>query len=121
MAEILIADDEDGVRAFLDRALAGRGHSVATVADGAAAIEALQKKTFDLLLADIVMPLMDGIALALKAGKDFPDLRIVLMTGYAAERDRAYNLDALVDAVVEKPFTLDDICATVDTVLAAKG
>jgi len=121
MAEILIADDDEGVRAFLDRALTGRGHSITTVADGAAAVEAFQKKTFDLLLTDIVMPLMDGIALALKAGKDFPDLRIVLMTGYAAERDRAHNLDALVDAVVEKPFTLDDICALVDAALAAKG
>ncbi len=121
MAEILVADDEDSVRAFLERALTGRGHRVTLAADGAGALEALHVRRFDLLLTDIVMPLMDGIALALKAGKEFPDLRIVLMTGYAAERDRAHNLDALVHAVVEKPFTLDEICAVIDEALADKA
>ncbi|HVM81125.1 MAG TPA: response regulator, partial [Stellaceae bacterium] len=69
--------------------------------------------TFDLLLTDIVMPGLDGIALALKASKDHPDLKILLMTGYAAEKQRAHNLDALIHRVIEKPFTLEQICAAV--------
>ena len=44
-------------------------------------------------------------------------MRIVLMTGYAAERDRAHNLDALVHEVVSKPFTLSEICDTIDAAL----
>ncbi len=119
MAHILIAEDEDAVRAFLVRALGLRGHEITAVADGSAALEALQKASFDLLLADIVMPQLDGVTLALKASKDFPELRIVLMTGYASERPRAYDLDALVHEVVEKPFTLEQICAAVDAALAA--
>ena len=63
------------------------------------------------------MPRLDGVALALKASKEYPDMRIVLMTGYAAERDRAHNLDALVHEVVSKPFTLSDICDTIESVL----
>ncbi len=60
----------------------------------------------------------DGVTLALKALKDFPDMRIVMMTGYAAERDRVHNLDALVHDVVSKPFTLADICDTIDAALS---
>ncbi|MEE8274746.1 MAG: response regulator, partial [Alphaproteobacteria bacterium] len=69
------------------------------------------------LLTDIVMPELDGVSLALKVSKDFPDLRIVMMTGYASERQRAYDLDTLVHEVVDKPFTLEQICAVVDAAL----
>ena len=119
MARILLAEDEPSVRAFVNRALVLRGHEVAEVGDGSEALDALQVEPFDLLLTDIVMPRIDGVALALKAGKEYPALRIVLMTGYAAERDRAHNLDALVHAVVSKPFTLAEICDAIDAALAA--
>ncbi len=120
MARILIAEDEDTVREFLIRALGHDGHEVTGVADGGQALEALQASSFDLLLTDIVMPRLDGIALALKVGKDYPDLRVVLMSGYAAERGRAHNLDALVHTIVSKPFTLDQICAEVAAALSAE-
>ncbi|MFQ5784578.1 MAG: response regulator [Alphaproteobacteria bacterium] len=119
MADILIADDEEPIREFLVRALEHEGHRVTAVSDGAAALETLEAQRCDLLLADIVMPQIDGIALALKAGKDFPGLKIVLMTGYAAERERAHNLDALVHDVVAKPFTLEQIREVVAAALAA--
>ena len=117
MAHILIVEDEDSVREFLIRALGHRGHEVTAVANGSVALEALQKGSFDLLLTDIVMPELDGVSLALKVSKDFPDLRIVMMTGYASERQRAYDLDTLVHEVVDKPFTLEQICAVVDAAL----
>ena len=56
---------------------------------------------------------MDGIALALKVTKEFPGVRILMMTGYAAERQRAYNLEMLIHDVIAKPFTLDEICEKV--------
>src|SRR5512146_2697430 len=118
MATILLAEDEDSVGAFITRALTQQGHQVTRVADGLAALAALAAQPFDLLLTDIVMPQLDGIALALKASKDYPSMKILLMTGYAHERQRAHNLEALVHRVIEKPFTLDDICAAVDEELA---
>ena len=117
MARILLAEDEPSVREFVQRALVHQGHEVTSVSDGGEALEALQDERYDLLLTDIVMPRLDGVALALKASKEYPDMRIVLMTGYAAERDRAHNLDALVHEVVSKPFTLSDICDTIESVL----
>ncbi|HXR87927.1 MAG TPA: response regulator [Stellaceae bacterium] len=109
MATILLAEDEDSVGAFVARALTQNGHQVTRVANGLAALGALAAAPFDLLLTDIVMPELDGITLALKASKDYPAMKILLMTGYAAERQRAHNLDALVHRVVMKPFTLKDI------------
>jgi len=117
MARILIAEDDQAVQSFVCRALAHEGHGVTAVDDGLQALEALAEAEFDLLITDIVMPGLDGIALALKVAKDYPGLPVLLMTGYAAERDRAHNLDALVHEVVSKPFTLTDICDTIDAAL----
>lgn len=117
MARILIAEDEEAVRAFVSRALALRKHQVTAVADGAKALEALSVGEYDLLLTDIVMPVMDGIALALKVAKDYPGMPILMMTGYAAEKQRAYNLEVLIHDVVVKPFSMNQICDLVDSAL----
>jgi CheY-like chemotaxis protein len=117
LAAILIAEDDRAVREFVSRALRQDGHDITAVGDGQQALNALEKGQFDMLLADIVMPQLDGIALALKATKDYPGLPILLMTGYAAERQRAHNLDALIQDVISKPFTLEEIRAAVRKML----
>lgn len=119
MPRILIAEDDEAVREFLTRGLKSRGHEVSVAADGLEALDRLGRQSFDLLLTDIVMPLMDGIELSLKAAKDYPGLRIILMTAYAAERQRAHNLDVLAHEVVNKPFGLDQICRAIDKALGA--
>ena len=65
------------------------------------------------------MPVMDGIALAIAAGRDHPDLGILLMTGYADQRERASGLDALVHDVIAKPFTVGTIRTAVTAALIA--
>lgn len=70
-----------------------------------------------MMLADIVMPQLDGIALAIKASKDHPDLPVLLMTGYGVECQRAHNLDALFHDVISKPFTLTEIRETVKRII----
>ncbi|HTT47337.1 MAG TPA: response regulator [Pseudolabrys sp.] len=111
MAKILIAEDDDAVRDMVVRALNEDGHELTAASDGAAALEAINRQNgqFDLLLSDVKMPVMDGIALALAAGRDHPDLAIMLMTGYADHRERAHGLDALVHDVIAKPFSVDQI------------
>ncbi len=118
MARILVAEDDAAVSAFVTRALQHSGHEVTPTPDGGAALAALQSESFDLLLTDIVMPVMDGIALALKASKDHPAMKILLMSGFANERQRAHNLEALIHRVLEKPFTLEQICTAVAEELA---
>ena len=119
MARILIAEDEEAERTFLIRTLESRGHEVKVLADGVQALQTLQKNSFDMLLSDIVIPDLDGIALVLKVSRDWPDMPIVLITGYAEERQRAHNLEALVHSVVSKPFDLEKIYGFVDEALAA--
>ena len=122
MARVLIADDEESMRMLVARAIAMDGHSTVTAQDGAEALEILTRDNgaFDLLLTDIQMPVMDGIALALSAARDFPGLTILLMTGFADQRERASNLNALVHDVVTTPFSVADIRTAVADALAAK-
>ncbi|MBT3810677.1 MAG: response regulator, partial [Rhodospirillaceae bacterium] len=96
MARVLIAEDDGAVREFVRRALVHGGHEVATANDGLDALDVLGvDENFDLLITDIVMPGLDGIALALKVAKEHPKTAILMMTGYAAERQRAHNLEEL--------------------------
>jgi CheY-like chemotaxis protein len=122
MPRVLIADDEDSMRSLVARAIAMDGHEIVTAQDGAEALEILirERGAFDLLLTDIQMPVMDGIALALAAARDFPDLKILLMTGFADQRERASGLNAIVHDVVTKPFSVADIRTAVADALAAR-
>jgi CheY-like chemotaxis protein len=121
MARILIAEDEEPLRQLVARALIMDGHEITTANDGAEALDVLTREhgTFELLLTDIRMPVMDGIALALAAARDHPRLSILLMTGYADQRERACGLDALVHDVIAKPFTVAAIRGIVNDALAA--
>ncbi len=122
MPRVLIADDEDSMRMLVARAVAMDGHDTVTAEDGAEALDILAREggAFDLLLTDIKMPVMDGIALALAVARDFPDLTVLLMTGFADQRERASNLSAIVHDVVTKPFSVNDIRAAVNGALASR-
>jgi len=121
MARILIAEDEEGLRSLVARALSQDGHAVTTANDGAEALDLLEREhgAFELLLTDIRMPIMDGIALALAAARDHPNVAILLMTGYADQRERASGLDALIHDVIAKPFSLATIRNAVRDAIAA--
>lgn len=121
MARILVVDDEDDVRRLVARALRYRGHTVTEADDGGAAMECLTRAegAFELILTDIKMPVMDGIALALAVSRDFPHIRILMMTGYADQRERAHGLEAIVHDVITKPLTLDGLIRSVDGALNA--
>lgn len=117
MARILVAEDEVPVREFVRRVLELRGHEVVTVGDGAEALVKLGRARFDLLLTDISMPNMDGFELALKVARDYPDLPVLMMSGYAVERRRAADLADLSRGMLQKPFSMVDLSAGVDKAL----
>ena len=121
MAKILLAEDDDDMRRFLERALAKAGHEVASFAEGASAFETIKggNSDIDLLLTDIVMPEMDGIELARRAAELDPNLKIMFITGFAAvalHPDSKAPKDA---KVLSKPFHLRDLVAEVDRMMAA--
>ena len=118
MAKILITEDEDTLRMFVARALRLDGHETHEAGDGAEGLEKLHQGPFDLLLSDIRMPVMDGIELAHQAAAKFPAMKILLMTGYAEQRERADDLSTKIVDVVQKPFALPDIRRAVASALA---
>ena len=122
MSRILLAEDDQNVREFVSRALAHAGHDVVEAEDGGIASEIVEAEggRFDLLLSDIKMPVMDGIALALNVAAAHPKLTIVLMTGFADQRERAHGLDQLIYDVIPKPFTLQALMEKVSDALAGK-
>ena len=122
MAKILIAEDDENVRQFVARALTHSGHEVTEAEDGGLAAEIMQEQqgAFDLLLSDIKMPVMDGIALALNVAAAWPEVTIVLMTGFADQRERAHGLEQLIYDVIPKPFTLQALMEKVSDALEGK-
>ena len=120
MAKLLIVEDDESVRTLAARALERAGHTIDIAADGAQGLSLIQAENggYDLVVSDIRMPEMDGIEMAIAAAALFPAIKIVLMTGYADQRERAEELNGIIIDVVQKPFTLADIRSRVDQALA---
>ena len=119
MARILLAEDDDSMRSFLAKALKRAGHEVIDADNGLDALALLGDQGFDLLLADVVMPGLDGIELARRAAEIDPDLKIMFITGFAAVALRA-DTEAPKDAkVLSKPFHLRDLVNEVEKMLEA--
>lgn len=110
MARILLADDDAATRDMVHRALEGAGHSVEVTQDGNEALEQLKEGgKFDLLVTDVEMPMLDGIALAEQSFPLQPGIRVLLMSGFADQLGRASELSSPHVAVISKPFTLDQV------------
>ena len=117
MTRILLAEDDESMRAFLARALERAGHEVVALENGQDAFERLQSEPFDLLVTDIVMPVMDGIELARRAAELDPQLKIMFITGFAAVTLETDN-DRLQDTrVLSKPFHLRVLVDEVERLL----
>ncbi|MFA4995288.1 MAG: response regulator [Bdellovibrionales bacterium] len=119
-AKVLVAEDNPAVREFIVRSLSSAGYAVTAAIDGQQALDILAREKFNVLISDIVMPNVDGVALAMKAVKQFPDIKIVMISGYAQERLRAHNLDTLVHKIIAKPFSLEEICDAVKNALSSQ-
>jgi CheY-like chemotaxis protein len=122
MAKILIVEDDASVRTFTARAIAATGHAVETAEDGDLGLASIREAQggYDLVLSDIRMPAMDGIEMAKRAASEFPGLKILLMTGYAEQRERAADLQRVVVDVVAKPFSLNEIRAKVEKAMGSE-
>ena len=113
---ILLAEDDEAMRAYLERALQNAGYDVVTVDRGTAAVPLLEESHFDLLLSDIVMPEMDGIELAQRCNKISPMTKVMFITGFAAVTLKA-SREQPHAKVLSKPFHLRDLVLEVQRTL----
>ena len=120
MPRILIADDQPDVRAVLARHLASAGYEVLEVADGRACLEVLRTTPVDLVILDIYMPDVDGIAVIAQAHREFPHVRILAISGGGTvPRDRTLEIAQRLGAArtLSKPFDRGDLLALVRELL----
>ncbi|RNJ63252.1 MAG: response regulator [Porphyrobacter sp. IPPAS B-1204] len=117
---ILLAEDEEAMRAYLERALTNAGYSVSAVDRGTDAIPLLETGDYDLLLSDIVMPEMDGIELAQRCAEISPRTKVMFITGFAAVSLRA-SREQPAAKVLSKPFHLRDLVLEVERMFEDAG
>ncbi|MGQ7829366.1 cell cycle two-component system response regulator CpdR [Altererythrobacter sp. Z27] len=110
---ILLAEDEEAMRVYLERALTNAGYEVVAVDRGTAAVPLLDEQHFDLLLSDIVMPEMDGIELAQRCAEVSPRTKVMFITGFAAVSLKA-SREQPHARVLSKPFHLRDLVLEVE-------
>jgi two-component system cell cycle response regulator CpdR len=118
MATILIAEDDGQMRTFLAAALRRAGHYVEAVESGEDALIALEGTDFNLLLADVVMPGMDGIELARIASERHSEIKVMFITGFAAVALKNGGIGQGQPRVLSKPVHLKDLIRAVDRLLA---
>ena len=118
MARILLAEDDDQMRVFLSRGLKRAGHAVDAVPDGEAALLRSQAGEYDLLLADVVMPGIDGIELARRVAARQPGIRVMFITGFAAValQDEGFGMHR--PRLLAKPFHLRHLMAEIEALLS---
>lgn len=116
---ILLVEDEDTVRAVAERALVRQGYEVTTAADGEEGLEAIGKGSFDLVVSDVVMPTMDGPAMAREIRALRPQMPFLFMSGYAEEQLRR-EIDIPNMHFLAKPFSVQQICDAVENVLRSR-
>ncbi|HEV8680201.1 MAG TPA: response regulator [Stellaceae bacterium] len=117
MACILLAEDDDQMRAFLSRGLRRAGHAVDAVGDGDAALVRSCNANYDLLLADVVMPGLDGIELARRVTERQPGIRVMFITGFAAVALQDDGFAPRRPTVLSKPFHLRHLIAEIEAIL----
>jgi two-component system cell cycle response regulator CpdR len=115
--KILLAEDDDAMRTYLERALSNAGYCVEAVDRGTNALPRLENEKFDLLLSDIVMPEMDGIELAQHCAEVSPQTKVMFITGFAAVALRA-SKEQPQARILSKPFHLRDLVLEVDRIFS---
>lgn len=115
MTRVLIVDDDADMRLTLKLALELAGYSVAEAANGREAIERQRSARADVVLTDIFMPESDGFEAIDALRRDFPDIKVIVMSGGAQLTKRDYLPDAELmgaDATLQKPFDIDQLLKT---------
>jgi DNA-binding NtrC family response regulator len=120
-AEVLVVDDDPTVAAIVAEALSERGHQVRSASSAAEALELMRERTADLVITDLSMPDMNGVALSSAVRGEWPSARIVLMSGADVDSIDTLSRDLVVDMTIAKPFELDDLYYVVERALAPVG
>jgi DNA-binding NtrC family response regulator len=117
MGKILVIDDELIIRVSCERTLASEGYDVRLASNGREGIDILSKEPFSLILLDLKMPDMDGVDVLKTIKEKWPDLKVVIVTGYSTVQTAVQTLKLGAHNFIEKPFTPDTLLSAVKDAL----
>jgi two-component system, NtrC family, response regulator PilR len=117
MARILVADDERSLREFLEIVLAGEGHDVETVADGATALARLEHGDYDLVLTDLKMPGVSGMDVLRAAKAHDPSCQVVVLTAFGTTETAVQAMKDGAADYLTKPFKVNELKVQLEKVL----
>ena len=120
MAKILICDDEPGLRAVIRKYAEFEGHEVSEAYDGAQAVEACKNTAFEIIIMDIMMPVMDGFT-AVEKIREFSDVPVMMLSARGEEYDKVLAFELGVDDYVVKPFSSKEIMLRIAAILKRSG
>lgn len=116
-ARILVVDDEPSIRELLSKTLALAEYDVDLAPDGRTAVERLKIIPYDLLITDLRMPVMDGLAVIREARRLKPDIPVIIVTGYSTEASAIEAVNLGVSGYLTKPFRVPRVLAVVGKAL----
>lgn len=116
MYKILVVDDEKMIRELIKKRALFEGHSVTECADGAEAVRLCREKSFDVVILDIMMPVLDGIS-ALKLIREFSDVPVMILSAMGEEYDRINGFRIGADDYIVKPFSASELMLRIDAVV----
>lgn len=119
MKKILVIDDESIVRMSCSRTLTPEGYLVTLASSGNEGLELLEKEAYSLILLDLKMPDMDGIEVLRAIKEKWPDMKVIMITGYSTVETAVQALRLGAFNHIEKPFTPDTLLAAVKEALEA--
>jgi len=111
---ILVADDEEGVRALMVEVLEFYDYEIDVVENGVEAINLIDKISYDLIISDYMMPEMDGLQLTRRIKAKYPSIPILIVTATGPVQDL---LKSGATACIMKPFEIDDLEGTIKNIL----
>jgi two-component system response regulator PilR (NtrC family) len=121
MAKILVVDDDQGIREFLEIVLSREGYDVTSVTDAPKALHRCKKERFDLILVDLKMPKIDGIEFLKMAKDTCPETMVILMTAYASPETAVSAMKEGAYDYIEKGFDVEELKNLLRTALDKKG
>ena len=116
---VLVVDDESSMRDLMSKILALGNYDVETAADGAAALDRMRAFTYDLLIADLKMPGMDGLTLLKQAKRLHSDLPVIIITGFSTESSAIEALNLRASKYLKKPFGIPQVLEAAAEALGA--
>lgn len=115
---ILIVDDEVALTELTAELLRSEGHQIETAFNAAEALDIVEKKNFDILISDVVMPGLNGFELADKVKEQYPDIKIIMVSGYNDQFNSEVKACHSYDTQLEKPVSSTQLLNTIDSVFS---